>query len=186
MDCSPPGSSVLGISQARMLEWVAMPSSIQGLFPTQGSNLHLLCLLPWQLCSLPLPHLGSPFFEAGCWTIGQRELSLRKLGENLRLGDGRPRSGVMHTSFPCTDGPGPLSYCGCSDPGGEQGGDQQGLGPFGESGALWCRPPGRKEVLVGHTGFPGASCMPAEAGAEDRQMEPARAWLQTFSLVLPK
>ena len=27
MDCSPPGSSVLGISQARLLEWVAMPSS---------------------------------------------------------------------------------------------------------------------------------------------------------------
>ena len=27
MDCSPPGSSVQGISQARILEWVAMPSS---------------------------------------------------------------------------------------------------------------------------------------------------------------
>ena len=27
MDCSPPGSSVLGIFQARILEWVAMPSS---------------------------------------------------------------------------------------------------------------------------------------------------------------
>ena len=27
MDCSPPGSSVPGISQARRLEWVAMPSS---------------------------------------------------------------------------------------------------------------------------------------------------------------
>ena len=27
MDCSPPGSSVLGILQARLLEWVAMPSS---------------------------------------------------------------------------------------------------------------------------------------------------------------
>ena len=26
MDCSPPGSSVRGILQARMLEWVAMPS----------------------------------------------------------------------------------------------------------------------------------------------------------------
>ena len=24
MDCSPPGSSVLGISQARILEWVAI------------------------------------------------------------------------------------------------------------------------------------------------------------------
>ena len=27
MDCSPPGSSVHGIFQARVLEWVAMPSS---------------------------------------------------------------------------------------------------------------------------------------------------------------
>ena len=26
MDCSPPGSSVQGILQARILEWVAMPS----------------------------------------------------------------------------------------------------------------------------------------------------------------
>ena len=27
VDCSPPGSSVQGIVQARILEWVAMPSS---------------------------------------------------------------------------------------------------------------------------------------------------------------
>ena len=27
MDCSPPGSSVHGILQARTVEWVAMPSS---------------------------------------------------------------------------------------------------------------------------------------------------------------
>ena len=27
MDCSPPGSSVHGVLQARTLEWVAMPSS---------------------------------------------------------------------------------------------------------------------------------------------------------------
>ena len=27
MDCSPPGPSVRGILQARMLEWIAMPSS---------------------------------------------------------------------------------------------------------------------------------------------------------------
>ena len=27
MDCSPPGSSVHGILQARILEWAAMPSS---------------------------------------------------------------------------------------------------------------------------------------------------------------
>ena len=32
-DCSPPGSSVHGISQARLLEWVAMPSSRGSLRP---------------------------------------------------------------------------------------------------------------------------------------------------------
>ena len=40
MDCNLPGSSVLRILQA--LEWVAI---LQGIFPTQGLNLHLLCLL---------------------------------------------------------------------------------------------------------------------------------------------
>jgi len=37
MDCSPLGSSVHGISQERILEWVAMPSS-RGIFLTQGLN----------------------------------------------------------------------------------------------------------------------------------------------------
>ena len=36
MDCNLPGSSVHGILQARILEWVA-----QGIFPTQGLNLGL-------------------------------------------------------------------------------------------------------------------------------------------------
>ena len=51
LDCSPSGSSVHGILQARILEWVAMPSSRDVLpdpgisFLTQGSNLHLLWLL---------------------------------------------------------------------------------------------------------------------------------------------
>ena len=38
MDCSPPGFSVHGISQARILEWVAMLSS-RGIFLTQESNI---------------------------------------------------------------------------------------------------------------------------------------------------
>ena len=53
MDCSPPGSSVHGISQARILEWVSMPLS-RGIFPTQGSKPCLFCLLHWQAGSLPL------------------------------------------------------------------------------------------------------------------------------------
>ena len=40
MDCSPPGSSVHGILQARILEWVAISFS-RGIFLTQGLNLHL-------------------------------------------------------------------------------------------------------------------------------------------------
>ena len=41
MDCSPPGFSVHRISQARILEWVAIFSS-QRIFPTQGSKPRLL------------------------------------------------------------------------------------------------------------------------------------------------
>ena len=33
---------------------------LQGIFPTQGLNLQLLCLLHWQADSLPLSHMGSP------------------------------------------------------------------------------------------------------------------------------
>ena len=51
VDSSPPGSSVHGISQARILEWVAMPSS-------RGSS-RLPWLLHWQVDSLPLCHLES-------------------------------------------------------------------------------------------------------------------------------
>ena len=41
MDCRPPGSSVHGISQARILVWVAI-SLLHRVFPTQGSNWSLL------------------------------------------------------------------------------------------------------------------------------------------------
>ena len=46
MDGSLPGSSVHENFQARILEWAAIP--LQGIFPTQGSNLCLLHLLHWQ------------------------------------------------------------------------------------------------------------------------------------------
>ena len=59
MDGSSPGLSVRGILQARILEWVAMLSSRE-LFPTQGLNPHLLCLLHWQVGSLLLAPPGKP------------------------------------------------------------------------------------------------------------------------------
>ena len=41
MDCSPPGSSVHGILQARRLEWVAMPSSRGSLWSRDQT--HISC-----------------------------------------------------------------------------------------------------------------------------------------------
>ena len=38
MDCSLPDSSVYGISQARILEWVAMPSSRGSSRPKDGTQ----------------------------------------------------------------------------------------------------------------------------------------------------
>ena len=52
MDCSPPGISVYGIFQARILVPVAISIS-RGIFLTQASNLHLLRLLHRQASSLP-------------------------------------------------------------------------------------------------------------------------------------
>ena len=50
-DCSPPGSSIHGILQARILEWTAS-SLAQRIFLTQGSNPGLLC------CRQSLYHLS--------------------------------------------------------------------------------------------------------------------------------
>ena len=63
VDCSPPGSSVHGILQARVPEWVAMSSS-RGIFLAQGSNLSLLCLLHSQADSLPRRPPGKPHQKA--------------------------------------------------------------------------------------------------------------------------
>ena len=56
MDCSLPGSSIHGIFQARVLEWVPISFS-RGVSQTQGLN---PCLLHWQVDSLPRSHQGSP------------------------------------------------------------------------------------------------------------------------------
>ena len=57
-DCSPQGSSVLGIFQTRILKWVGISCS-RGIFLTKESNPSLLHLLHWQVDSLPLSHVGS-------------------------------------------------------------------------------------------------------------------------------
>ena len=58
MDCSPPGSSVHGILQARILEWVAMPSSRGSSWPRDW--ICISYVLHWQADSLPLIPPGKP------------------------------------------------------------------------------------------------------------------------------
>ena len=57
VDCSPPGSSVRGIFLGKNTG-VGSRFLLQGIFPTQRSNLHLLCLLHWWVDSSPLRHLS--------------------------------------------------------------------------------------------------------------------------------
>ena len=57
MYCSLPGSSVHGILQARILEWVAI-SFFSEIFSTQRSNPHLLCHLH---CMQFLYHLNHTY-----------------------------------------------------------------------------------------------------------------------------
>ena len=53
-----PGSSVHGIFQGGILEWIVIYFLFQGIFPTQGLNPLLSHLLHGQADTLSLHHLG--------------------------------------------------------------------------------------------------------------------------------
>ena len=59
MDCSLPGSSLHEDAPGKNTG-VGCHALLHGIFSTQGSNLHLLCLLHWQVGSLPLAPPGKP------------------------------------------------------------------------------------------------------------------------------
>ena len=59
MGCSPPGSSPW--DSPGKTTGVGCHALLQGIFLTQGSNPHLLCLLHWQADSLPWVHI--------CWWV---------------------------------------------------------------------------------------------------------------------
>ena len=58
MHCSPPGSPVHGILQARILEWVAISFSRGSSWPRDQTQVS--CFLHWQAGSLPLAPPGKP------------------------------------------------------------------------------------------------------------------------------
>ena len=91
MNCSRSGSSVYGILQARIREWVAM-LSFRGSWShrnwrdwshnlTQGLKPHLLCLLHWRVGSLPLAPPGKPLthtYTHTLWLINLSQQSWRR------------------------------------------------------------------------------------------------------------
>ena len=64
VDCSPPGSCVLGIFQVRLLEWVAISSSRGGGHPKPPSSSQLNyespALLPSHSCPIPFINPEDP------------------------------------------------------------------------------------------------------------------------------
>ena len=62
MDCSLQGSSVPGDSPGGNTG-MSSRALLLGIFPTQGSNLHLLSLLVWQAGSLPLTPPRKPKYS---------------------------------------------------------------------------------------------------------------------------
>ena len=58
--CSPPGSSVCGIFQAKLLQWIAISLSKGSFQPRDETQRSNPCRLHCQADSLPLIHLGNP------------------------------------------------------------------------------------------------------------------------------
>ena len=71
--CDPMDYTVHGILQARILEWVAFPFLLQGIFPTQGSNPglqhcgHILYQLSYQGSPRILEWVAYPFSRGSSW-----------------------------------------------------------------------------------------------------------------------
>ena len=81
MDCSPPGSSVHGISQARILG-VVCHFLLQGIFAIQWWNPHLL---HWQTDALPLSYQRSPIISSIKLVEWMRSRGTRELCEIITL-----------------------------------------------------------------------------------------------------
>ena len=75
MDCSPPGSSVHGLFQERILKWVAN-SILRGSSLSRDQILVSFCLPHWQADCLSLCHLGFPISNSSLQLIESSKLCL--------------------------------------------------------------------------------------------------------------
>ena len=93
--CSPPGSSVLGILQARILEWVAMPSSRGSSQPSLVLVLHDNLVPPSE--SLILKWITTLGGQTVCPSIYRKPQSHRRMPE---LAGAHPLWAAVHTGHP--------------------------------------------------------------------------------------
>ena len=104
MDCSPPGSSVHGILQPRILEWAAISSS-RGMFPNQGPNprlLHCRRILYCLNCRVSPPPTPTKFMSFP--GTSKRELKWKQ-GHSRCKGFGGGRPGVRWPFIQSNCGP---------------------------------------------------------------------------------
>ena len=114
MDCSPPGSSVHGIFQARILEWVAMPSSRGSSKPrdrtrvssTAGRLFTVLATREALWMGTPSPDPGRPSYSSTKpstpkeqWTLWARR-ALKSQLVSKSPGAGAPTSYLLPQSPP--------------------------------------------------------------------------------------
>ena len=104
MDCSPPGSSVHEILQARILEWVACPPP--GDLPNPGIEPSSLAL---QVDFLLLSHQGSPLY---IWhhqnlqhlnnkiSLVSEDIILAQLYRICEVDDGKQKTGMISLLIP--------------------------------------------------------------------------------------
>ena len=130
-DCSPPGSSVHGISQARILEWLAVSSSEGSSLPRDPTRIP--CLLHWQVGPLPQAPPGDERRRhyRTIWTLQKEKVGA---GQSFRQHwSKRPRRGLLHVAG--------VSGSGSLESGGVWRGQAGGSGPAAAPGPE--QPPGR-------------------------------------------
>ena len=74
IDCSPSGSSVHRILQARILEWVAILCHTSGDLPDPGIKPMFPVASALQPDSLPLSYRGSPIYSMQCQSESQQPI----------------------------------------------------------------------------------------------------------------
>ena len=119
INCSPPGSAVHGIPQARMLEWVAMPSSRGSSWPRDWTCISYVSCIGRPYCAdfilfyqwvfhqstLTLTSRSVSPSPSDCFA-GQHSLlplcyrSLRTFQKSVRISDSPPCSSFLQISLP--------------------------------------------------------------------------------------